>query len=142
MYEVKSDGMLLACIGELEEFTKNGWEFLSVNDDPLQFGIANYNSSEILKVHKHKLRSRVPIHKTHELIIVLRGQVEASFYDNNLNYIETVFLKKNDFVYLIDGGHGFTVLEDNTKLLEVKNGPYVDVDADKERFDSDIKREG
>jgi hypothetical protein len=34
-------------------------------------------------------------------------------------------------VIFLDGGHGFEVLED-TKLIEVKQGPYPGKDKDKE----------
>jgi hypothetical protein len=35
---------------------------------------------------------------------------------------------------LFDGGHEFKVLQNDTVFLEVKNGQYVDIETDKEKF--------
>jgi hypothetical protein len=35
---------------------------------------------------------------------------------------------------LLAGGHGYEILEDNTKILEVKNGPYLGASEDRKRI--------
>ena len=32
---------------------------------------------------------------------------------------------------MIAGGHGFEILEPNTKIVECKNGPFISVEKDK-----------
>jgi len=33
------------------------------------------------------------------------------------------------------GGHGYEILEDGTQIIENKNGPFVDVITDKDKFE-------
>jgi hypothetical protein len=35
---------------------------------------------------------------------------------------------------MLKGGHGYDILENNTQVLEVKNGPFTSVEKDRERF--------
>lgn len=44
--------------------------------------------------------------------------------------IRAVELLTGDTIFLVDGGHGFEMLED-TKIIEVKQGPYLGKDEDK-----------
>ena len=48
--------------------------------------------------------------------------------------IGSAILNSGDTVLLLTGGHGFNLLEDS-KIIEVKQGPYGGVDEDKERLD-------
>ena len=32
------------------------------------------------------------------------------------------------------GGHGYEILEDDTQIIESKNGPFISVDKDKKKF--------
>ena len=41
-------------------------------------------------------------------------------------------LREGDILLMVDGGHGFRMLED-TVFLEIKQGPYTGIE-DKERF--------
>jgi len=43
-------------------------------------------------------------------------------------------LNKGDVILLVNGGHGFEMLE-KTEMIEVKQGPYVG-DKDKTRFEN------
>lgn len=48
--------------------------------------------------------------------------------------VDTV-IGKGDLIVLLSGGHGFEILED-TKFFEVKQGPFIGTDNDKEKFKS------
>jgi hypothetical protein len=63
----------------------------------------------------------------------VRGAVQADFYCQN-RIFHTEFMPMGSFVYLIDGIHGFQVMMDDTCLLEIKNGPFVITELDKERI--------
>ena len=39
-----------------------------------------------------------------------------------------------DLAVFVYGGHGYEILEDDTKIIEAKNGPFINVEKDKERF--------
>jgi len=36
---------------------------------------------------------------------------------------------------LLKGGHGYEILEDGTRVLEVKNGPYPGAEVDRRRLE-------
>ncbi len=49
-------------------------------------------------------------------------------------YLKSKILKKGDVILLVNGGHGFEMLE-KTEIIEIKQGPYAH-DKDKTRFES------
>ena len=54
------------------------------------------------------------------------------FYDQESSYLFGRLLEAGDVMLLINGGHGFEVI-DEIKMFEVKHGPYAG-DHDKTRF--------
>jgi hypothetical protein len=45
-----------------------------------------------------------------------------------------MIVDEGDILILLQGGHGYEILEDGTQVLEVKNGPYIGADLDRRRF--------
>ena len=39
-----------------------------------------------------------------------------------------------DMAIMAYGGHSYKILEDNTKIIETKNGPFISVDVDKVKY--------
>lgn len=35
---------------------------------------------------------------------------------------------------MMNGGYGYRILEDNTKVIEIKNGPYLGAEKDRRRL--------
>ena len=52
---------------------------------------------------------------------------------DGLNYFDFV-LSEGDLAVYAFGGHGYEMLKDDTQIVETKNGPFVSVDKDKEKF--------
>ena len=50
------------------------------------------------------------------------------------SYTESFEVEKGDIAVFTNGGHGYKILADNTKILETKNGPFYGVQKDKTRF--------
>lgn len=132
MRTICKDQMIYAIIGRVDE-TKNGWKFGDDIDSPLQWGIGLFQSGVELRPHYHLVRSRLSPHKTREFIYVVKGSVEVSFYEN-MNLIDRDVLSEGGFVYFIDGTHGLKIIDNDTRLIEVKNGPFVSTEKDKERI--------
>ena len=63
------------------------------------------------------------------------GKVRIDFYDEKKDYLISKILYKGDVILLITGGHGFEMLE-QSEMIEIKQGPYHNGDADKTRFKS------
>jgi hypothetical protein len=56
----------------------------------------------------------------------------VDFFSQDRDYLESRVIGAGDVILLIEGGHGFEVLED-LEMYEVKQGPYIG-DSDKTRF--------
>lgn len=134
MEEIKYRGEILALVVNESEFP-NGIRFWGDDNNPLQFGSCVYNSGVVLQPHVHKVRERIAEHRTIELLYVIRGGIRATFYNDSKETVATKILVAGDCALLLAGGHGFRIITDDTAFIEVKNGPYVSVEADKEKFD-------
>ena len=109
----------------------NGTVFLTPPEDKQQVGFIVYPSGGTIARHVHK-RFRREIEGTSEVLVVRSGRCEVDIYSPDRKLVETKLLEAGDVLVLVEGGHGFRILED-TVFLEVKQGPYIGVD-DKERF--------
>lgn len=67
-----------------------------------------------------------------EVVVVRSGHCQIEVYDEHKSLVATRDLYKSDVVLMVGGGHGFRINED-TVLLEIKQGPYLGAD-DKELF--------
>lgn len=63
-----------------------------------------------------------------------RGKMEAVLYNEKGEKIKSVILNTGDTILLLSGGHEFNIQEDS-KIVEVKQGPYLGVEKDKEYFE-------
>jgi len=131
--EVRHGGLLLAVIGNITDVA-HGKSFYGNGESPLEWGIFNLDADVTLQPHIHKVRERIHAHKTIEFLYVIQGSIGADFYNFNKEIVQSATLGTGDLVCLYDGGHGFRILEDDTKFIEVKSGPFVGVEEDKEKF--------
>lgn len=105
--------------------------FLTPDDFNFQLGFVVYPAGGEVKRHLHKKLER-HIVGTSELIMIKAGQCEIDIYNGDRQFVATRELGPGDIVLTVSGGHGFRMQEDSV-LLEVKQGPYTGVD-EKERF--------
>lgn len=75
--------------------------------------------------------TKVPVHRhptTSEVVILLRGSVRETFYDDNGTATESVILKagQEPYAITIPAGtwHGIECLEAGTVLFEAKDGAF------------------
>ena len=133
MREVRSNGTLLARVGNIFE-APEGVVFYSKPEDILQYGVCTHKAQAELKPHVHLKRARVSFHRTYEFLYVVSGKMECTFYTDAKKEVTTAILCTGDWVALHDGGHGFKVLSDCTRFIEVKNGQFLSTEADKEKW--------
>jgi len=110
-----------------------GLSFFSTEKENIQVGSWNYDSGKDLPRHIHnKIERRVD--RTQEVLVVISGSIEATIY--TLDQEEVTHLKVNagEVLILLNSGHGYRILEDSTKVIEIKNGPYLGADLDRFRF--------
>jgi len=106
---------------------ESGLHFVSKDEDFIQVGLWGYDSGKKLGPHKHVINER-KINITQEVIFVKRGKLRAFIYEDNHDLIKTVDLGPGDLMITLAGGHGYKILEDDTQVLEVKNGPFTGLD--------------
>ncbi len=132
MIEIKSADKVLARIIKSNDISE-GLSFYSDDSDYIQTGFWNYNSGKVLAKHYH-LEATRQVKQTHEVIHVLSGRIKVEVYQKTGDLVETVEITTGDTMILLDCGHGYEILEDGTRVLEVKSGPYPGAEADRIRF--------
>jgi cupin fold WbuC family metalloprotein len=126
---IQHNGELLAIIVR-RDFDGEGTSFLTPKENALQIGVIKRDKNTLIKPHIHKPLTRA-IASTQEVLFIQKGKIRVDFYEKNGQRITDRILNEGDMIALISKGHGFTMLED-TKMVEVKQGPYVSVEMDKE----------
>jgi len=129
MEEIKSDDGKIIAIVVKKDFEKDGVNFISKRDFPLQLGISSYTKGGTIKAHFH-IEKEITINKIQEVVHIRSGRTVVNLYDLNGKKFKSVELSTGDTIFFVDGGHGFEMLED-TKIVEVKQGPYFGKDKDK-----------
>ena len=109
----------------------NGIKFYTPNSYNMQLGLMAHNKNHIIKPHLH-INKRKIIKQMSELLIIFSGKLKVYFYNKKKVVAKTVTLNKKDMVLLLNGAHGFKVLE-KLEMIEVKQGPYTG-DKDKKRL--------
>jgi hypothetical protein len=128
-------GHLLARHVTAAEWEKGGLQFFSDDDHYMQVGVWGYDSGKRLLAHTHNIVPRT-VQRTHETLYVRKGKIEARIFNEKREPMQTLIVQEGDLLTLMWGGHGYTILEDGTQVLEVKNGPYVGAELDRVRFES------
>lgn len=114
-----------------QEFQPDKTTFVTPPEFKLQLGFIVHEGGHEISRHVHHPIER-NISGTSEILIVQKGSCEVDIYNNDRELIETKTLRAGDIMMMVDGGHGFRMLED-TRLLEIKQGPYPGIE-EKERF--------
>ncbi len=131
--KVLHNNELFALIVRKQFRKKRGINFFTSKEATQQFGYMKHKKNYIIKPHRHNIRL-TKIHKTTEVILLLKGILRVDFYDNENKYLFSKIVNEKDIIMLVHGGHGFKILKD-VEMIEVKQGPYHLV-SDKIKFKS------
>tara|TARA_B100001057_G_C22622663_1_gene861205 strand:- start:162 stop:590 length:429 start_codon:yes stop_codon:yes gene_type:complete len=129
--KIKNKKKLLSIIIRANYKSEN-IKFFTPRNFSQQLGYMNRPKGYEIIPHNHNKIKR-KILTTDETLIIKSGRVRIDFYDEKKKYLMSKILNKGDVILLVNGGHGFEMLE-KTEIIEVKQGPYLD-DKDKTRFD-------
>lgn len=97
----------------------------------IQCALLNMEKDKTFKPHKHIWKSRKHMVIAQESWIVIQGSVRCIFYDLDNQIIAEPILYSGDASFTLEGGHNYTILEDNTLVYEYKTGPYEGQQMDK-----------
>lgn len=109
----------------------NKTTFITSDEVGQQVGYIVYPAGGEVPRHFHNPVKR-ELTGTTEVLLILKGKCYVDFYDDDKTLIASRELKEGDLIIIVAGGHGFR-MEEDTVMLEVKQGPYSGV-AEKERF--------
>jgi hypothetical protein len=113
------------------ELMPSATTFLTPADFPQQVGFVVYPAGGEVKPHLHRSLERT-IKGTSEVLLIKKGRCEVDIYNSTKETVATRELREGDILLMVEGGHGFRMLED-TVFVEIKQGPYTGLD-EKERF--------
>ena len=128
----KHDGKILSIVYRDEDWIE-GLNFITPNEMFVQVGSWWYNKGKKLDSHVHNEFARTAI-RTQEMTYVKKGSMRVLLYDEDKNYLEDFIIKEGDMAVFAYGGHGYEILDDDTQIIEAKNGPFIDVETDKTKF--------
>ena len=132
MQKIEHNNKTIAIIYRDEDWVE-GLNFITPDNLFVQVGSWWYQKGRKLDSHIHNDFDRVAT-RTQEMTYVKSGSMKVLLYDEDMNYFDEFILHKGDLAVFAYGGHGYEILEDNTKIIEAKNGPFVDVETDKTKF--------
>ena len=98
----------------------------------IQCALLNMEKDKTFKPHKHIWKNRTRDVIAQESWVVIQGKVRCTFFDIDDNIIEEPILNSGDASFTLEGGHTYTILEDETLEYEYKTGPYEGQSLDKE----------
>jgi hypothetical protein len=113
------------------DYSPDKTTFLTPPEFKQQVGYVVYPAGGEVARHVHRPIERKLL-GTSEVLILRQGSCIMDVYNNDKELVASKELYAGDTMLMVDGGHGFRMLED-TVFLEVTQGPYTGID-EKERF--------
>lgn len=126
--------ILLAKVITTEDF-QPGLMFHSNEADNIQVSTWIHNKSKWLKPHFHNPIQRSTV-GTQEVIVVLSGSIHVDIYDTRNCLASELTLRSGEVLISLNGGHGYFILDNNTRVVEIKNGPYFGQSEDKSMIEN------
>ena len=131
---IELDGVVVATVLHRRELASESvTRFYSDESDILQVGKVVISEGGAIPAHRHKNMPRVT-DQTFEVLYILSGECSVDFYNCKNEVAVSRGLRAGDLIVLKGGAHGFSDSGGGCQMLEVKNGPYLGVSADKERI--------
>ncbi len=101
----------------------------------LQLATLRMEKDKTFRPHKHIWKDSPAGHFgqviAQESWVVIKGSVKCHLYDIDDDLIAEEVIKQGDCSMTFEGGHTYTILEDDTVVYEYKTGPYEGVERDK-----------
>ena len=130
---IKDENNVLLIIHRDTDWEK-GLNFLTPNELFIQVGTWWYNKGKKLENHIHRTNPRT-VERTMESIYVKRGSLKVTLFTENRRHFGDYFLEEGDLAIFGYGGHGYEILSEDTQIIESKNGPFLNVNKDKFKFE-------
>jgi hypothetical protein len=130
IYSKIDKNKLLHVIVRKEDLTKGRVEVVPENNF-IQCALLNMDEGKTFKPHKHIWKERTRNVIAQESWIVIAGSVKCTLYDIDDQIISEPILYPGDASFTLEGGHTYSILENDTLVYEYKTGPYEGQQLDK-----------
>jgi len=130
IYSKIDKNKLLHVIVRKEDLTKGRVEVVPENNF-IQCALLNMDEGKTFKPHKHIWKERTRNVIAQESWIVIAGSVKCTLYDIDDQIISEPILYPGDVSFTLEGGHTYSILENDTLVYEYKTGPYEGQQLDK-----------
>ena len=130
--EISFENQLYAFVCSLNDVSK-GLEFLSDDSDFIQLGTWNYEKNFSTVPHYH-LEHDKSSNLTQEVVLVHKGSVKCRLFTKEGIYVDEVDINEGELIVQIYGVHEYIMNEDSI-VLEIKNGPYYGPEIDRKRIE-------
>lgn len=128
-------GELLARFVERESLWSNpGLAFWSDDSEFIQVGTWAHPGGTKLPAHIHNVFPREAF-RTQETVYVVTGSLQATLFDESGELVSEITMNTGDLLICLAGGHGYSISKADTKVLEIKNGPYSGPELDRRRLE-------
>tara|TARA_B100000131_G_scaffold130212_1_gene127036 strand:- start:208 stop:624 length:417 start_codon:yes stop_codon:yes gene_type:complete len=130
IYSRVEEGKLLHIINRYYEI--EGRTDVAPPNEFLQLATLKMEKGKTFRPHKH-IWKPCPSAQViaQESWVVIKGSVKVHLYDIDDELIEEIVIRQGDCSMTFEGGHTYTILEDDTVVYEYKTGPYQGVENDK-----------
>lgn len=130
IYSKKDPTKLLHIIVHQNDLTPGRVDVIPENNF-IQCALLNMEKGKTFKPHKHIFKERTQNVIAQESWVVIRGSVKCTFYDIDDSIVAEPILNSGDASFTLEGGHTYTILQNNTLVYEYKTGPYEGQSLDK-----------
>ena len=131
---IKYNGVTYAVLVRAK-LPRTGYNFVSQDEDSLQVGVNHYKSGQLARPHFHLPAERA-LKDTLEMLHIDSGACLLSLYNDAKVRVYETRMESGDTVVLLAGGHALQMLDD-TRIVEVKQGPYLGPARDKVFFEEE-----
>jgi len=132
MEVIEHENVIISIIYRDDDWQK-GLNFITTDELYVQVGSWWYDKGKKLAAHIHNDFER-SARRTQEMVYVKSGSMKVNLYTDTQEFLQSYNLYEGDTAVFAYGGHGYEILEDDTKIIETKNGPFIDVKTDKTKF--------
>ena len=133
IYSRVDEGKLLHIINRYDEIESR--TDVAPTDEFLQLATLKMEKGKTFRPHKHIWKDNPSGHFgkviAQESWVVIKGSVKVHLYDLDDELIEEIVINQGDCSMTFEGGHTYTILEEDTVVYEYKTGPYEGVERDK-----------
>lgn len=99
-------------------------KFCTEQNENLQVGLINYKINHKIRAHYHPKSKRI-INNTSETLILLNGGIQLALFDNKKIFYKKIRINSPKIILLYGYGHEINILKKNTKIIEIKQGPFL-----------------